>query len=637
MRGPSDNADMNPCVGAFRRLTTAPEPRPRGGRAGAAVRAMLGLILLLATLAAWPAGGEMVLDASRTDVDGWPWARILKEGDRPLTADEAFAADAAFGPPPQVHGNLGPHTRALWLRLPLRMAADDPGAWWLDLGFAGVDRVDVYLFEGGRVVQQARVRNTAQFSQKPLRTRSHVLPLGAQGGAQAEAGLGAQRGASQELLMRFESSTALLVPLRFVRPADYLAAESQQQMVQGLITGIWLCLLVYALVQWAALRERMFFDFALSSAAGSIFFLCYFGHGPQHLWGENAWMVGNGWAPAILTMIAANAMFVHDALDVARFEPRLARALRAVAIAAAAAMVAFFAGWIDLRAVAGLASAIGPLPTLLGTAAAVFSMRRGNRAAPFVLAGWGVVLVGTLLMVCMQRGWLPLEFWLEHALQFAMTIEIVLWMFVLAGRVKDVRASEAAARLENGRLHTLAFSDPLTGLLNRRGLYLALEPSLSAALPSGAVAVYLIDLDGFKPINDRFGHDVGDALLIEVGRRLQAQMRGPDLVARMGGDEFVVVIHGIGDDIAAHAAGRRLLAALRGPFAVAGITAQVGATVGYALAPNDACDVSRLLKCADAGMYAGKQAGKNRVVRGAMQPDSPVLTTPDAPRAGSAV
>jgi diguanylate cyclase len=190
-----------------------------------------------------------------------------------------------------------------------------------------------------------------------------------------------------------------------------------------------------------------------------------------------------------------------------------------------------------------------------------------------------------------------------------------------------VRASEEAARLENARLHTLAFSDPLTGLLNRRGLYLALEQSLPAALPSSAVAIYLIDLDEFKPVNDRFGHDAGDALLVEVGRRLQEQMRGLDMVARLGGDEFVVVIHRIGDDAVAHAAGRRLLAALGGPFAVGGTTTQVGATMGYALAPIDGRDASRLLKCADAGMYVGKQSGKNRVVRGSvLSESSPVWT-----------
>jgi diguanylate cyclase (GGDEF)-like protein len=601
---------MNRCAGDLRPLPATAAPAPQGVWAGGALRGLLGLFLMLVAIAAWPAGGEMLLDASRTDVDGWPWARILEEGDRPLAASEAFAAEGQFGPPPRVHGNLGPRSRALWLRLPLRVGADDHEAWWLDVGFAGVDQVDVYLFENGRIVQQTQVSNTLPFSRKPLQTRNHVLPLPA------------RPGASQELLMRFESSTALLVPLRFVRPSNYLAAESRQQMLQGLVTGIWLCLLVYALVQWVALRERVFIAFALSSAAGSIFFLCYFGQGPQHLWGENVWMVANGWAPAILTMIGANALFVHDALGVAHFEPRLALALRAVTIGAAAAVAAFFAGWVDLRSAAGLASALGPLPTLLGTAAAVLSIRHGNRAAPLVLAGWGVVLVGTLIMVCLQRGWLPLEFWIEHALQFAMTIEIVLWMFVLAGRVKDVRSSEVAARHENARLHTLAFSDPLTGLLNRRGLYLALEQSLPAALPSSAVAVYLIDLDEFKPINDRFGHEAGDALLVEVGRRLQAQMRGLDLVARLGGDEFVVVIHKISDDAVAHAAGRRLLAALGVPFAVSGTTALVGATMGYALAPIDGCDASRLLKCADAGMYVGKQSGKNRVVRGSVLSES---------------
>lgn len=569
-----------------------------------ALRSVLVLVLALPGLAPCAVTEELTLGPSQTEVDAWPRTRMLEEAGQVLDVEQARADAGAFRPVTGPHGNLGPRAHAVWLRVPLRVAADDHGAWWVDLGFAGVDRADVYLYEAGRLVQKAEVRNLRPFSQKALPTRSHVIPLQTRAGA------------SHELLVRFESPTALLVPLRLVRPAHHFSAEARQQMVQGVITGVWLCLLVYALVQWFALRERMFFAFALSSAAGNVFFLAYFGNGPQHLWGESVWMVANGWAPAILTMIGANALFVHDALDVARFEPRLARALRAVAVAAAAAVVAFFAGIVDLKLAADLASALGPLPTLLGTAAGVLSLRRGNPVAALVLAGWAVVLVGTLIMVCLQRGWLPLDYWLEHALQFAMTIEIVLWMLVLARRVKDVRVREETARLENARLHQLAFSDHLTGLLNRRGLYLALEQSLPAALPSSAVAVYLIDLDEFKPVNDRFGHDAGDALLVEVGRRLKAQMRGLDVVARLGGDEFVVVIHKIGDDAMAHAAGRRLLAAVNQPFAVAGATAQVGATVGYAVAPGDGREISTLLKCADAGMYAGKQAGKNRVVRG---------------------
>ena len=366
--------------------------------------------------------------------------------------------------------------------------------------------------------------------------------------------------------------------------------------------------MVYALVQWSVVRERVFLGFAVSSAAATVFFLAYFGSGPQLLWGESVWMNRNVWAPSILTMIGAKARFVHDALGLARVEPRMAMALRAVAIAAGLAAVAMLAGRLDLQDASVAANQLGPWPPVRQPRRAAHHHRL-ERSAGRNLGADGL-----------QRGWLALTFWTDHALQLAMTVEIVLWMFVLAMRVQDVRESDAAARRENALLHTLAFSDPLTGLQNRRGLYLALEQSLRAALPARAVAVYLIDFDQFKPVNDQFGHDAVDELLVEVGRRLKAQLGALDLVARLGGDEFVVVVHKIPDDTTAQAIGGRLLSAMDRPFAVAGALARVGATVGYAVAPGDARDMSNLLRCADAAMYQGKSEGRNRVLRGGAMP-----------------
>ena len=588
-------------------MLTVPFGRIRW-RLAAALRGALLLTLLLIAAVAWPADTAIELDRSKSDVDGWASARMLEESGAALTAAEALTMPAAFAPLGAAHGNLGPHANAVWLRIPLRVAGDDNAAWWLDLGFTGVDRADLYLFEAGRLVQQTPVRTTLPFDAKPLPARSQVIALNTRAGGH------------YVLLVRLESATALLVPLRFSRPARYLLAESQLQLVQGLISGVWLCLIVYALAQWSVVRERVFLNFAVASAAGAIFFLAYFGYGQQHLWGASVWLNRNLWAPALLTMIGANAMFVHDALGLARIEPRLALSLRAVAGAAALAVLALLTGLLDLPYAAVAANLLGPWPPVLGTIAAVRSLQRGNRAAPFIIAGWSAVLLGTLVLMAVQRGWLALNFWTDHALQLAMTVEIILWMFVLATRAKDVRDSDAASRRENELLHTLAFSDPLTGLLNRRGLYLALEQSLPAALPASAVAVYLIDLDQFKPVNDQFGHDAGDELLVEVGRRLKAQLGALDLVARLGGDEFVVVVHKISDDASAQAFGGLLLSAMDRPFAVAGSLARVGATVGYALAPGDAHDLSNLLRYADAAMYQGKNAGRNRVLRGGAAP-----------------
>ncbi len=159
-------------------------------------------------------------------------------------------------------------------------------------------------------------------------------------------------------------------------------------------------------------------------------------------------------------------------------------------------------------------------------------------------------------------------------------------------------------------LHQLAHSDPLTGLLNR----LAFESELAerfAALGRGRLALLFIDLDNFKQVNDSLGHGAGDAVLVEVARRMARELRNTDSLFRLGGDEFALLVSPVSDPAAVtHLAGR-LVAAVREPLAVAGVVVPVGATVGLAFAPDDAQTASDLLRAADAAMYAAKRAGKN--------------------------
>ena len=120
----------------------------------------------------------------------------------------------------------------------------------------------------------------------------------------------------------------------------------------------------------------------------------------------------------------------------------------------------------------------------------------------------------------------------------------------------------------------------------------------------------MMDLDGFKPVNDQHGHDVGDELLVAVTRRLQGHVRQSDVVARLGGDEFVVMAGHMSSTQQAHELGLKLLDAFRLPFSLGSIQVHVGLTVGYAIAPDDSSDAAGLLKLADAAMYSGKQSGK---------------------------
>ncbi len=126
----------------------------------------------------------------------------------------------------------------------------------------------------------------------------------------------------------------------------------------------------------------------------------------------------------------------------------------------------------------------------------------------------------------------------------------------------------------------------------------------------GSLGVYILDLDGFKPVNDLYGHDVGDGLLVAVTHRLRSTLRQADLIARLGGDEFVVVTERLLSPQQAQDLGQKLLDAFHTPFALGSVQIQVGLTIGYAIAPDDGMDAATLLKRADAAMYSGKQSGK---------------------------
>ncbi|MBS0512711.1 MAG: EAL domain-containing protein [Proteobacteria bacterium] len=162
------------------------------------------------------------------------------------------------------------------------------------------------------------------------------------------------------------------------------------------------------------------------------------------------------------------------------------------------------------------------------------------------------------------------------------------------------------------RIRDLAYYDPLTGLPNRRLLDDRLQVELAhASRQHGRVAVMFVDLDRFKRINDSLGHEVGDQLLVEVARRLRSCLREDDTVARMGGDEFVVVMSDFdGPEGAVHAAGR-MADALRDPIAVDGRELVVTCSIGISLYPDDGADSSTLIKNADVAMYRAKDEGRN--------------------------
>lgn len=179
----------------------------------------------------------------------------------------------------------------------------------------------------------------------------------------------------------------------------------------------------------------------------------------------------------------------------------------------------------------------------------------------------------------------------------------------VTGVLASMRDMTAVKRAERALKHQ-ATHDPLTGLANRILLLNRLEAAL-AGPQGGRIALFFIDVDLFKEINDRHGHEVGDRVLIEVARRLERATRPGDTVARLGGDEYVVLCAPMGADEASSLADR-LVAAMVDPVAAGDVRVAVSASVGAALSDDRAATADALLSAADAAMYQAKEAGRNR-------------------------
>jgi diguanylate cyclase (GGDEF)-like protein/PAS domain S-box-containing protein len=171
--------------------------------------------------------------------------------------------------------------------------------------------------------------------------------------------------------------------------------------------------------------------------------------------------------------------------------------------------------------------------------------------------------------------------------------------------------------VQQGALAHAASHDPLTGLANRAELMQMLRSALGGATPSAGVALLFLDLDGFKQVNDTHGHTAGDELLVAVARRIERSLRPPDHAARMGGDEFCVLLTEVRDSREVDVVVERLERAVAEPVAVGGERIEVGVSVGVALTTDTERDPTDLLAEADTAMYRAKRERLGRTGPGA--------------------
>ncbi len=574
-----------------------------------ATQTLLGVIVMLAltilvsqTCEAVSVAPTIALNDKSTTVELWPSATFLHDPESKLGIADVIAAPDKFTTLKSAYATLGLRQKVMWLHIPISLATGSHENWILDIDYALLNHADVYLINEGKVISEARLGIAQPQAMRPMPSRSLAVELNF------------KPGANHTLILRIDTPGAMILPITLNSHSAFHARALNEQMLQGLLTSLVLCLFLYSLLQWLSLREPLYIKYAILIFGSGLFSVHFFGIGEQYLWPDGSW-IGNH-AAGLSSLLAAfgTSLFVADVLG-ADMSPRLRIAIRVVAAIFFVAAIAYTLNIIDIYIVSIVMSVIGTLPSLLGVPGAVARVRRGDTTGAYFLAAWVTYAIASVIMIGVVRGAIGANFWTLHSFQIGATVDMLIFLRIAVLRSAAVHRAAQQATLEHDALLSLAHTDPLTGLLNRRGLQATLLAALPKATPQYILAVYFLDLDQFKPVNDQHGHDVGDELLVVAASRLRATMRAGDAVARLGGDEFVVMATGLHGEKQARELGHKLLDAFRLPFSLTQHTCTIGITIGYALAPTDSNDAIGLLKNADAAMYIGKQNGKNCVQR----------------------
>lgn len=520
--------------------------------------------------------------------------QVLVERGAELSLAEASAllAQGRFEPGRREVLAEGLGARPVWVHLSL----DNPQAQALALrlvaGMTWIDRVDVYLLGPDGRLQIWHAGDALAGAQYAVPGLGLVFPLSLPPGR-------------SELLLRAATPDPLLLPLFLLDEPRQQRIERAQHYGYGLLYGFLLALMAYNAVLFAGLRARSHLLYALYLLSFILVNLGYTGHGHVWLWPDRPELQRYVILSLMVTFGVCGLMFANSFLDTVRQAPRLWRWLWRLAVVGALGMALLVA--LDVHpAAVWFSFGFLAFVTVVVVGLGGWAYRQRQPAAGYFLAAALCGMGGTLATILSVWGGLPMNELSFHAIDFGIMVEAILFALALAARMRhQQQARESAERL--------ARIDPLTGLLNRRAFDEQARGLFSTAQRSGRpLSVLMLDVDHFKAINDRHGHDGGDLVLVAVADRLRQNCRAGDLLARWGGEEFLLLLPETGREQAAALAERIRAELSERPMRHEQQEIPVTLSLGVAeLGPE--LGLSTLIQAADAALYEAKSGGRNRV------------------------
>lgn len=554
---------------------------------------LLGLALLLwhSVAIAQP----ISLTDKQTDTIGLATAYLIEPGRR-LDLPEVSASLQAgrFSPGNSQVLNFGIGSSPVWLHFSAQNPTRDDLIRRLTVATSWLDSIDVYILQDGLTIARYHMGDRQPFLQRPINNRhfelDHTFPPGL-----------------TDVFLRIETPDPMVVPIFLQSPDATRDREALQGYSYGFVYGFIFALMAYNATLFLSLRSPRFLFYSLYLALFLAMNITYTGHGFAWLWPESVkWQQ---WSHPLLIygFGSMGLLFATRFLDTRQNFPRIHRGVLGFTAVFGAVLTASMLLGDQIYAL--LTSFVFAfLFTWIMLGMGIVAVRAGQKPARYFLLAALAAMMGAMLTTLSVWGFITFNYWTFRAVEMGMLVDATLLALALAYQIRV----EQEERL---RAEQLAQLDPLTGLNNRRAFYdKTVSPWNTAIRNNRNPSVMLLDIDLFKNINDTYGHAHGDEVLVALADKLKNSVRQGDVLARWGGEEFIVFLPET-SPAEAHALAERLrseISALRIPRA----DGQTSVTASFGVAQKEAqhATLDALIAAADELLYQAKQQGRNRVI-----------------------
>lgn len=523
------------------------------------------------------------------------YAQVMTEVGMPLSLEQARRAyiEGRFSAGGEAYLNFGIGASPSWLRFELFNPTTYALEQWLSIETSWLDRVDVYLLRNGELIRAYRMGDAINYLERPVNSRFFVLAHDYEPGQTV-------------LYLRVATADPMVLPIYLSDSETLLKRHQGMSFHYGFVYGVILALLLYNLVLYFGIRNSRYLYYSVYLALFLLMNLSYTGHAYHWLWPDSPTMQLWGNPLLMVAYAASGLLFATRFLDTKAVFPRLHRytilvcwvfsgALGLAMVAGGHTMALFVAFTFVLFYTFGM--------ILLGAVA----LYAGNQSAKYFLYASISAAIGATFTALTVWGIAPYSPYGYHAVEFGTMIEAILLALALADLFR--RSQEGRIQAEQ-----MARQDMLTGLNNRRAFSELVARLWQLGLRNNhPMTVLLLDIDRFKHINDTFGHAQGDTVLKQVARAIASVARTEDVLARWGGEEFILFMPEttLEQAVAVAERIRTKIEALR--FDLNGKSSLCTASLGVAQLDKHTDSLDSLISRADKYLYRAKVSGRNRV------------------------